>query len=849
MVWCHRRTWHPDLNVNTCTNCGRCYAVCPQSPECLSSYTNAAISDGQRFGLAEFDNYFISYDIDPTKRILSASGGALSALLGHLLETNVVDGIVASLPVFAEIGNPHYQVHIFRAQQELERGRSSHYHPLNYESAIREIRDSEGSFVLLGVPCIMRGVKRLSVTIQKKIKFNISLSCSHNVTGAFVDCLAEKEGIKKEEVFLANLREKSGIPDANNFNTYFKLEQREIRKNRFESAFTEMWRNYFFAQECCLYCPDFYGVDADMSVKDAWGRLSSDPLGTSLLVVKNKVLAEHLVHLRSIGKLYLEKCDADEIVDSQRPTAYFKHVGVLDRILWKKVIRNELKRSGSSHRSYKRRVSADAIEFWRLRLLIFLSNIFYFKFGLVPVSKLLFLSRLWENSMKLYGKISAGILKLRAALPFSSAKYQRTQSALRVLIAGGYGYGNIGDEAQLAANLQHWRKALPASELTVLTPDPEYTSKTHRNIKVELATRISLFGNGVTTYFGSEKLFKKRYFYLVPLYLFNACLMKAGLPTIGLTEGQVRTLETVYKSDVLFLSGGGYLTGMTLTRLWDNMLLIRLAHVFGVPVLLSGQTIGVFKDPISRNLARWGLRPAEFIYVRDPIDSVKDLASIGISGEKVKSTFDDALFYQAESHEKIAAFLALNNILSPYLAVNVHYWGQVEENSRVIMRQIAVALDSIQSKYGLQVVFVPMHKSDEQAIAEVVSLMQTPAISPGHDIYDVDIIVGMIQNARLCLTMKHHPIIFAMAAGVPTLSMTFDEYYWHKNFGAHKIFGQEEFVISGETHNLSGQIEKGIDKIFNERDAISEQIKSRIETLRPLAGEVIYKFKSLKNSV
>jgi len=161
------------------------------------------------------------------------------------------------------------------------------------------------------------------------------------------------------------------------------------------------------------------------------------------------------------------------------------------------------------------------------------------------------------------------------------------------------------------------------------------------------------------------------------------------------------------------------------------------------------------------------------------------------------------------------------------------------------MRQIAGALDNIQSKHRLQIVFVPMHISDEQAIAEVVSLMQTPAIFPKHEVYDVDIIVGLIQNARLCLTMKHHPIIFAMAAGVPTVSMTFDEYYWHKNFGAHKIFGQEEYVISGEIENLGGQIEESIDEIFNKRNELSAQIKARLEDLRPLAGEVIYKYKSM----
>ena len=156
--------------------------------------------------------------------------------------------------------------------------------------------------------------------------------------------------------------------------------------------------------------------------------------------------------------------------------------------------------------------------------------------------------------------------------------------------------------------------------------------------------------------------------------LFNACLVRARNPIFGLTSSQARLLNELNDSDVLFLSGGGYLTGMTLTRLWDNMLLIRLADALGVPTILSGQTIGMFKDPISRILARWGLKKAELIYLRDPVDSARELATLGLSGDWIKSTFDDALFFQSASALKIAELLeesGLNpkNLTSPSMCI------------------------------------------------------------------------------------------------------------------------------------------------------------------------------------
>jgi len=68
------------------------------------------------------------------------------------------------------------------------------------------------------------------------------------------------------------------------------------------------------------------------------------------------------------------------------------------------------------------------------------------------------------------------------------------------------------------------------------------------------------------------------------LYLFNASLIRAGLPTLGITARQAHLLDVIDNSDVLFLSGGGYLTGMTLTRLVG-----QYASYFFGPVLLAYQ--------------------------------------------------------------------------------------------------------------------------------------------------------------------------------------------------------------------------------------------------------------------
>ena len=858
MAWQDRRTWQPEVDEAGCTHCSRCLKVCPHSPQCIAEYAAAAQAQGARFGLPQNGTYFIAYDKDVSRRIRSSSGGVTSALLEHLLSSGTVDGVLASLPLEGTVGEPHFQMKIFRSVEDLDRGRSSHYHPLSYDKVLNELIEDDGSFAVVGVPCVLRGLVRLPSELQKKIKYKVCLVCSHNVTGAFSDCLADKEGVEADTSYRIDLRDKEGIPDANNFNNLFELPDRKIRRNRFTTSFTDMWRNYFFAQECCLYCPDFYGVDADISIKDAWGRLSKDPLGTSLVIVNNSEIKDHLLRLEKDGRLFLDACDSEEVFNSQTITPIFKHEKVRDRLVWKKIIKQELDEKYSSLRWQRRWLSRDSHEYWRLWLLIKLSNFFYFRFGKVPVKVLLLLvsSLSWKTKMnnvfnrakriveRLWSKVARPILR-SFLLFFGLRRPSRTvdNNRLKVLIAGGYGYGNVGDEAQLAANLQHWQRLSPGCRLTVLTPNLEFTHDMHGPIRVELAPRKSLFGLGGSEYFGSEKKFKGMYPLIAAACLFNVCLVRAGYPIFGLTSSQARLLNELNDSDVLFLSGGGYLTGMTLTRLWDNMLLIRLAYALGVPTILSGQTIGVFKDPISRILARWGLKKAELIYLRDPVDSARDLATLGLSGDWIKSTFDDALFFQSASTVKIAELLEESGLNSqkPYIAVNVHYWGQTQEVSRVIMANMARALDRICKDTDLQIVFIPMVHSDEAAIEEVRSAMDVPGTMPEHG-YRPDLTVGLIQNAALCVTMKHHPIIFAMAAAVPTVSMTFDDYYYHKNYGAMKIFHQEDYLLKSVPEELEQQLYVRTKTAFDKKKEVSVCIAGVVEKLRPMSGEAIKKF-------
>ncbi len=404
----------------------------------------------------------------------------------------------------------------------------------------------------------------------------------------------------------------------------------------------------------------------------------------------------------------------------------------------------------------------------------------------------------------------------------------------KILIAGGYGYGNIGDEGQLAANLEQWINIVADCKLTVLTPDKELTEKFHHGHHAELAPRVAFFNYDRCPNYGRSNLrFKLHFFILAPILLINAKLSRAGLPVFFISARAARLLDVIYNSDLLFLSGGGYLTGHTLSRLWDNMLLIRLAYILGVPTILSGQTIGVWeKDKISQRIAKWGFNKAKLISVRDPEDSLNDLKGIGIDGDHVQATFDDALYCHDVSKEEIRGTLRDNNIdpEKPYIIVNVQ--------GSVFNEQFARFFDYVVSNYNTQIAFIQMHPWDNWTAQEIIGLMKFPAHLVKY-IYNIEKTIAIIRNAEVCITMKHHPIIFAMGNGVPVISIADSKYYDHKNKGALSIFGLGEFSIYCEPDKLYETLLTKCETIWKERDKISKTIKRRYDELKPKAAAVI----------
>jgi polysaccharide pyruvyl transferase WcaK-like protein len=404
----------------------------------------------------------------------------------------------------------------------------------------------------------------------------------------------------------------------------------------------------------------------------------------------------------------------------------------------------------------------------------------------------------------------------------------------RVLMAAGHGYGNVGDEAQCGACIGRWRQVAPDCRITLFSPNPAYTEALHGERAV-WAPRVAWFrANTDGPYFNEGRSFYP-FFYLLRVRLSLSCrLMRARIPLSLLLPREAQVLQLLQEHDLLHISGGGFLTGKTRSRLWENCLLMRMCQLLNKPYMLTGHNIGVFQDEADRKVARMGLRGARLIGLRDRGISERELAEIGISGEHVRSTCDDALLCDRLDANGVKAYLADAGLDSEkqWVAVQFHYWGQAEEGREKIAKRYAEICDKIVTEHGFQVVLIAMTPSDVEPEERIASLMQESTVLAPYS-PDYKVVRGIIADAEFVFTMKHHPIVFAQGEGVPIISVSLDDYYYLKNKGALDNTGHGDFLVNGEDF-YTDLPEKLICRVLNDRSKIQGDMLTWVEAMKQI---------------
>ena len=208
-----------------------------------------------------------SHAADESLRQRSASGGSVSALLLHLLDTQAVDGVlVVDTVVTAGRARPTFA--IAQTRDAVLKAQGSKYAAVNFSAeALPLLRDFPGRVAVVALPCdsyALHRARKLDHELDQKVKLVITLLCGHNSEPGLTDMVTERIG--RDHGQLVDLQWRSGHWRGNMTARYADGVRIDVPFQRFS-----MYRNlYFFAQPKCHHCFDHYGYYGDISAGDIW---------------------------------------------------------------------------------------------------------------------------------------------------------------------------------------------------------------------------------------------------------------------------------------------------------------------------------------------------------------------------------------------------------------------------------------------------------------------------------------------------------------------------------------------------------------------------------------------------
>lgn len=359
-----------DICASKCNGLKNCLSVCPSYNTEYYKFNSHANNL-----LGNIEKVYCGWSKTDSLRLNSSSGGFIKTLCNKLLDEQKIDGVIS-------ITHDHGLNYTPKLITDLNSMPTSIYHNINFENAFNIIKEKDGKFVLIGLPCQITGIEKL---LSKKKYFNlrdrvflkIALICGHTFDRSNIKLFSKIYNINLESV---RYRDNAGRKKRGS--TFISKSSSKIfdiynLSSIFDKISISLLYHRLLVQKNCLYCVDHIGYCADIVVGDAWQKkyeIQHDK-GVNIIIVRSKFAHKIVGLIRDA--FHFENVDIDDIIESQGAYAtpflglnfarlnifkdkfvpmhkvsyddikfYYKNISLKDRIvivLLKKIIRQQKK--------------------------------------------------------------------------------------------------------------------------------------------------------------------------------------------------------------------------------------------------------------------------------------------------------------------------------------------------------------------------------------------------------------------------------------------------------------------------------------------------------------------------
>ena len=277
-----------------------------------------------------------------------------------------------------------------------------------------------------------------------------------------------------------------------------------------------------------------------------------------------------------------------------------------------------------------------------------------------------------------------------------TVSHERKVQGPIVVLSGGWGYGNLGDDAILVSAVNLIRENLPEAAIRIITCDEHGTASLllpDDKITIHPSIHQQLFSSDQVFYVDTKKTFKERIRHGLWLRK-NARDIHSTLKSYlqspedycTAKADSVRLVDTIMTdADIYIQGGGGFVNDWVESAIVKHIECLQAKHQ-GLRMLMMGQTIGPFS---SKETRRVGLSICEMMNGMFFRDSAS-IADCGQSQKAVQKSVPDLALYEhveSKSRDNSLLFIPFNSEVLQHLDfLTSNLKGISEKNSfRVVV--------------------------------------------------------------------------------------------------------------------------------------------------------------------
>lgn len=295
----------PNINYESCTNCGLCFDVCP------GEHFNSKLKEKTPLDpfIGNLVNTYVGFSTDQDIYKHSQSGGVTTSILKYLLDEKIVSAAVVTIMNDISL---HNEPRIIYSSSELRASQKSKYVPTSLTSLIPELSKIEGKIAVVGLSCHMHGFEnfhKIDKTLNSKL-IKIGLICDRVMLYSGIDFLTASVASKNIQKFVFRDTTHTQYPGDT---TFFLDNQLNIidKKNRKNSK-------DFFTPIRCMLCFDKMNIYSDIVLGDPHGIENTNQInGENLILTRTQIGQEIIDKMVELSYIDIRVASTEDALKGQ----------------------------------------------------------------------------------------------------------------------------------------------------------------------------------------------------------------------------------------------------------------------------------------------------------------------------------------------------------------------------------------------------------------------------------------------------------------------------------------------------------------------------------------------------